>query len=101
MTDPFKQLAEDRTVRNAAWEVFENDWAHIRGDLDARGVAGRIADKAGDEAREIFDTAVAVADENRTVVGGTVAALLLWLLRNPLIDLVRRLFDVDVDDEEQ
>ena len=76
----------------------------IRSDLDARGVPGRIADTAGEQAREIFDTAIEVADENRTVVGGTVAALLLWLLRNPLIDLVRRLFGPDsipgADDKE-
>jgi hypothetical protein len=101
MSDPFKRLAEDRAVRNEAWEVFEEDWSQIRADLDARGVGGRIADKAGEEAREVFDTAIAVADENRSVVGGTVAALLLWLLRNPLIDLVRRLFGVEDDDEEQ
>lgn len=104
MSDPFKQLAEDRAVRSAAWDVFENDWAQIRSDLDARGVPGRIADTAGEQAREIFDTAIEVADENRTVVGGTVAALLLWLLRNPLIDLVRRLFGPDsipgADDKE-
>jgi len=57
----------------------------VRQDVEARGVGGRIADKVGDDARDMLDEALRVADQSRGVVAGTIVALLLWAFRNPIM----------------
>lgn len=100
MSDRFARLAQDRKVRDAAHAVFRADLERVRRDLAARGIAGRIADKAGEEAREAVDSALTVAVEHKGVVAGTLAALLLWILRNPLIEAIGHLFGHDEDRED-
>ena len=85
MTGPAWQLAEARTRRNAARAAFDTRLAQVRDDLEARGIGGRIADKLGEDARAGLDEALDVARESKLVIGGTIAALALWFLRNPII----------------
>lgn len=80
-----KALASDRAARNAARAAFDVRLATIRGDLDARGIGGRIADKLGEDARDMFDEAVEVANHNRGVIAGTIAAVAIWIFRRPII----------------
>lgn len=79
------QVFEQRAQRNAARGEFDGRLALVKQDLEARGIAGRIADKVSEDAREAFETALEVADDNRGVVAGTIAALAIWFLRNPII----------------
>jgi hypothetical protein len=86
MSDSGLRLAKDRAIREAALATFNANLAQVRNDLDARGIGGRIADKAGKEVRAGFDEALAIADDNKGIVAATIAALTLWLLRHPLIE---------------
>lgn len=78
------QVIADRAARDAARQSFDKHYGEIKADISERGISGRIADEAIEQAKEMFDEAVAVAEANPGVIGGTIAALALWLLRNPL-----------------
>jgi hypothetical protein len=54
---------------------------------------GRVKERAVEEAVEMLDSARAVADENKVVIGVTVAALLGWFFREPLQQLAERVID--------
>lgn len=84
-----RQLEEAKAARNAAHRAFHTQLAQINEDLAARGIGGRLADRAG----EAVADAAEVANEHRGVVAGTIAALVLWLLRRPLIGWLSRLWE--------
>ena len=88
MSDPAEQLAQDRRNRIAARKVFDTGLAQVRADLEARGIGGRIKDRAGQEAKAVFDEALDIASESKGILAATVAALVLWLARNPLMALL-------------
>ena len=85
MTKAELQLEDARDRRDSARARFDARLAVVRADVDARGVGGRIADKVGDEARDAMEEAMAVARESKGIIAGTIAALALWFLRNPII----------------
>ncbi len=78
----------DRANRKAAWSLFEGRLTQVKHDLAARGIKDRIAGKAKDDALAIADEALAVAKDNKGLIAATVAALLAWFFRGPLIDMV-------------
>ena len=86
------QLAENRAVRDGAKATFDAHYAAMKADIEERGIAGRLADEAIDKALDIIDEAVAVVEEHPAVVGGTFTALVLWLLRNPILALAADVF---------
>lgn len=87
-------LEQAKAARNAAHETFQAQLLQVQEDLEARGIGGRIADRAGEVAAEAAD----VANEHKGVVAGTVTAILLWLFRDPIIKLIGRLIPDDEDD---
>lgn len=104
MSAAARRLELARIERAAAWETFEVRLAQVQDDLAERGVGGRIADRVGQGARETLDHALEVADENPGIIAGTAAAVVLWLLRNPLINLAKSRFGNDeesADDDDQ
>ncbi len=92
MTAAERRLNKDRAQRSAARQLFDADLAQVKADLSARGIGGRIKDSAIQKADDAVLSAIAVANENKPIVAGTIALLLVWLLRNPLGKMVRRLF---------
>jgi hypothetical protein len=74
-------LAQAKAARDAAHETFQLKLTQVQADLAARGIGGRIVDRAG----EAVADAAEVANENKGVVAGTVAALAVWLMRGPII----------------
>lgn len=97
MTDPTEQLRLDGARRLAARRSFETRLAMVRGDLDARGVGGRIADSVTSQVHDLADQALDIAEENRAVIGGTIAALAIWLFRNPLLSMIEHALSRDPD----
>lgn len=87
------QVMADRVSRDAAKAQFDGHYQAFKADIDARGFGGRIADEAMEQAKLVFDEAVAVVEEHPAAIGGTLAALVLWLVRNPLIAWIRTTFD--------
>ncbi len=78
------RLIEDLLVRNAAKAIMLADFERVRADLSARGVGGRIADTFTEEAAELSDEVISLAEQNKALIGGVVAALTLWLARGPI-----------------
>ena len=75
-----------RATRDTARAAFDARLAGVKQDLAARSVGGRIADKAADEALQAIELARDVAEQNKGVIAGTLAALVLWFLRRPLLE---------------
>ncbi|MCB2075993.1 MAG: hypothetical protein H6917_09275 [Novosphingobium sp.] len=95
------QVRADRAIRDAARGAFETRMSQVRQDLEARGIAGRVADRLGAEARDAMNVAMEVAEQNKGVVAGTVAALALWFLRNPIIAWLEGLLGQEAETDEQ
>lgn len=90
-------LEQAKITRNAAQEAFQLQLIQVREDLEARGIGGRIADRAG----EAVADAAEVANENKGVIAGTLVALALWFLRGPIIGLLARLWERSDDDDQE
>ncbi|PNU06165.1 hypothetical protein [Novosphingobium guangzhouense] len=86
------QVMADRAARDDAKAKLDEHYHAFKADIDERGLAGRIADDALDQAKLMFDEAATMVEEHPAAIGGTLAALMLWFLRNPLIDLAQRLY---------
>ncbi|MET1756239.1 hypothetical protein ABVV53_12345 [Novosphingobium sp. RD2P27] len=80
-----RKFLADQAVRDETKLAFDTRLKQVKLDLEARGVAGRVADEAVEKARVVFDEAADVAHEHPGVIGGTIAALMLWILRNPIV----------------
>jgi len=79
------QVLADKALRDATRKALDTQVAQVKMDLQARGIAGRVADEIVDRSKLVFDEAVEVAEEHPGVIGGTIAALVLWVLRNPIL----------------
>ena len=95
-----RQVEAARLARDAARAAFDARLAHVRGDLEARGLGGRIADKVGEDARDALDQALDVARESKGVIAGTVTALALWFLRHPIIAWAEELLSGGTDKDQ-
>ena len=95
-----KQVLAEKASRNAVRQRFDARLALVREDLETRSVPGRVADKVGQEARSAIDEAIAVAQENKTVIAGTIAALAVWIFSNSLLDLLSRFLATEADDAD-
>lgn len=87
-----RKVLQEKAVRNAARDAYETKLAQVKADLAARGIAGRIADDVAEKAKSTFDESVTIAQDNPAVVGGTILALVLWLVKSPLIAWTEDLF---------
>lgn len=92
MADLEQDLREDRALRNAAKKLLKVDLAFLKGDMAAKGIGGRIADRAKDGAADIAEGAADYASENRLKVGTGIvvglAAFVGWLFRDRLADAI-------------
>ena len=92
-------LDDLRTARNTAKGAFDARLATLRGEIAERGVAGRIADAAKDEAAAALAQGLDIARESKGIIAGTAAALALWFLRNPIIAWAEALLGEDDEDD--
>lgn len=100
------RLLMARAARDEARAALDRRLGQVQEDMEARGVGSRIADRVGEEARSAFDHALEIADENPGVIAGTITALALWIMRNPIMRRLQRLLtddeeDGDVDEPER
>ena len=84
-------LTAARAARDAAKAALNHRVTLVRGDLDARSVGGRITDTIVGETADVALGAVEVVETHKLVVAGTLTAITLWFLRNPIIAAIRRL----------
>lgn len=89
MSDPIEQrMREDRMLRDAAHALVEADIANLRASLAGRSIPGRIADRISEGAADALDEAIEVAENHRGVIAAIIAGIVLWLARNPILDLL-------------
>ena len=91
-----QSLEQAKATRNEAHRAFKMQVAQLQQDIAARGIGGRVVDRASEALAE----AAEVASENKGIVAGTVSLLALWFMRRPLIRLVSK-FWADDDTEDQ
>jgi hypothetical protein len=87
------QVLADRAARDAARAAFDDHYGALKADVEERGIAGRIADEAIEQARDAFDEAVAIAETHPGAIGGTITALLLWVFRTSIIGWIEQALD--------
>ncbi|MFM5918508.1 MAG: hypothetical protein ACKOOL_13385 [Novosphingobium sp.] len=101
MSETEQRLLADRANRKAARALVDGDVAQVKADLSARGIGGRIKDKALREVQDAAATGIEVARENKPVIAGTIGLLLVWFMREPLGRLVRRAFGNKSDEIQE
>ncbi len=100
MSDPERKMIEDRALRDAALALVQADIAHLRTDLTNKGLGARFIDRLTEGANDVLDEAADVAENNRGVLLTLLAAVVLWLARNPLLSLFGDEEDEDEETEE-
>ena len=95
-----RQLLAARDARNAARIVLDSRTAQVKGDVEARSIGGRVADRLGEEARHALDQAIEVAGDSKLIVGAITGALTLWFLRHPIIAWFEQQIDELQDGEK-
>ncbi|MEO6091583.1 MAG: hypothetical protein ABIT04_12055 [Novosphingobium sp.] len=93
-----RQLQSDRAARDDARAELDSRLAQVREDLHARGIGGRIADRIVADATDIALEAADVAQANKGVIAGTIAVLILWFFRHPIIARVEKLLGMAEDE---
>ena len=94
-----QQLLAARSARDTARAALDLRTAHVKDDVEARGIGGRVADRLGEEAREGLDQAIEVAGDSKLLVGAIAGGLALWFLRHPIIAWIEERID-ELQDEE-
>jgi hypothetical protein len=79
------KVLADKALRDSTKRAMDTRIAKIKQDLEAKGIGARVADEVVGRAKDVYDEAAMIAQEHPGVIGGTVAALVLWVLRNPII----------------
>lgn len=97
MTDRRLRMLEDKHLRDSARVLVEADVEHIKADFANKGMAKRALFRLRENAGELYDEALDVADSNKGAVAAVFAALVVWFARNPLLDMVG--LGVEQDDE--
>ena len=97
MTDRRLRMLEDKHLRDSARALVEADVEHIKADFANKGMARRALFRLRENAGELYDEALDVADSNKGAVAAVFAALIVWFARNPLLDMVG--LGIEQDDE--
>ena len=97
MTDLRLSMLEDKHMRDSARALVEADVEHIKADFANKGMAKRALFRLRENAGELYDEALDVADSNKGAVAAVFAALVVWFARNPLLDMVG--LGIEQDDE--
>ena len=85
MTARLERMLEDRQLRDAARALVEADFGNLRADLSVRGIGERAVDRIAEGASEVYEEAIEVAADHKGALAATVAALLLWFARHPIL----------------
>ena len=95
------RLEQDRALRDAARRQVEADVAVLTGEGQERGFTERAKGSAEETSMALAEQAKAYARDNPLIVGGGALALLLVLLRDPLIDFALSLLGEDDEDDRR
>lgn len=85
LPDAFHQ---DKALRDAALGVIKADIEHARATMNGKAVAGRVAGRIGDGAKDVAEVAKVHAKDKQTVLAGLIALIALWLAREPIAEIL-------------
>ena len=85
MSKPDTTLAEKRAARTRARAEFQRRVGIAKVDLAPAVLKRRAMDEAQRKALSVAHQAMDIANDSRGVVAATVAALMLWLTRKPIL----------------
>lgn len=85
LPDAFHQ---DKALRDAALDVLKADVEHARQSLSGKAVAGRVAGRIGDGAKDVLEIAKSNASDREGLLAGLIAIIALWFAREPIADLL-------------
>ncbi len=96
MTSLPRRFIEDKALRDAARQVLDADLEHFKGALAEQGIASRVRGQITGKlrrriaagARDALEQAKGAAEDHRGVLAVLVGALVLWLARAPLLELL-------------
>lgn len=88
MTDRRLRMLEDRYLRDSARALVEADVEHLKADFAHKGVAERAFDRIREGAGDLYDEAVDAAEDNKGALAAMIAAILVWLARNPILEML-------------
>ena len=88
MSDLEQRFYEDRAMRDAARTVLLADLEHARASFSAKGIADRVGGRIGDGAKDVLEVAKEQADDNRGILAAIIGAILLWIAREPLLEIL-------------
>ena len=94
LPDDFHQ---DRALRDAARDVLVADIEHARASLSGQAIAGRVAGRVGDGAKDVFEVAKSHADDKRGILAIIIAFIALWFARDPIAEIFSEVFS-ELDD---
>ncbi len=100
MSDLEARLKEDKALRDTARQIVAADLAQVKGDTPERSIARRAADGVSETSFSLADRALGYATANPLLVGGGLIAVLLFVLRGRLAELLFGGFDRHDDDGE-
>ena len=83
-----QQFKEDKALRDAALGVLKADIEHAKTSLTGKAIADRMGSRIGDGAKDVVEIAKGHADDNRGILAVLIGALLLWFVREPILDLL-------------
>lgn len=101
------RFIEDRALRDAARAVLEEDVARLRESLEEEGVTSRVTSSVGTNitgriragANDVLEQAKQAASDHRGVLAVLIGAILLWLMRGPLLALIEGEAEDEADTE--
>lgn len=85
MTPLERRMEQDRATRDAALRLFKNDITVIKGEMQARSIGTRLADRLSEGAMDLMDDALDYAEDNKGKVGAGITAALLLVARGPIL----------------
>lgn len=99
------RFLEDRALRDAARSVLEEDIARLRASLGEQGVASRVSSSVGTTvtsrlragAEDVIAQAKQSASDNPGIIALVIGAILLWLMRGTILDLVEAAIEGEED----
>lgn len=95
------RLRDDRLVRDQALALVKADIEHLKADYAEKGIGERAKERIIGGATDVYEEAAEVASDHRGVAAAVIAALLIWLARNPILNLLLGRRDDDADDQDE
>lgn len=83
-----ERLREDRALRDAARRNVLADIEHVKENLSGARIASRLVGRVGDGAVDVFERAKEQAEDKRGVLAALIGALLVWIAREPLFEML-------------